>query len=305
MSLFGKNISVGLEMGNQLLRAVQIQHRQGRPRLLAVETQQYTASSAGALSTEGPVWQVVKLGRKADRLVVNVPGSVALVRIVKVEASEMSNLRDWVMWEAQQYLAAPLEEYFIDFQKLRSYEKSGLWEVLVVAARHEAVRERARLFKAVDLKPAIMDTDPLALHNAFEVNYPSQADSPVALVNLERDVTIVLAIRGGGLQDVFTMETPAESEKLCQRIRTCLDNILRHVTPDQGEGEGLVKILLSGGGPHMQEVVVALSSDGQMQVELADPFRELTIMPTLREKLDQSCRASEFMLATGLALRKT
>lgn len=304
MSLFGKNISVGLEMGSHVIRAVQIQHRQGRPRLLAAETQQYTASSTGALSTEGPAWQVVKLGHKAGRLVVNVAGSMALVRIVKVEASEMSNLRDWVRWEAQQYLAAPLEEYFIDFQKLRSHEESGLWEVLVVAARREVVRERARLFKAIDLKPAIMDADPLALHNAFEVNYPTHADSLVTLVNLERDVTTVLAIKGGGLQDVSTMETPEESEKLCQRIRACLDDVLQHVTPDQREGERLVKVLLSGGGPHMQEVLVALSSNSQMEVELADPFRELTIMPTLREKLDRSYRAPEFMLATGLALRK-
>ncbi|KPL18782.1 MAG: hypothetical protein AMJ92_06495 [candidate division Zixibacteria bacterium SM23_81] len=304
MSLFGRNISVGLEMGSHVLRAVQIQHRQGRPRLLALETQQYVASSTGAFSTEGPVWQVVKLGRKTGRLVVNVPGSVALVRIVKVEASEMSNLRDWVMWEAQQYLAAPLEEYFIDFQKLRSHEESGLWEVLVVTARRGAVRERARLFKKVNLKPAIMDADALALHNAFEVNYPSHADSLVALVNLERDVTTVLAIKGGGLQDVSTVKTPAESEKLCQRIHTCLDNILQHVAPGQVQGERFVKVLLSGGGPHVQEVVNALSSKGHMEVELADPFRELSILPTLREKLDRSCRALEFMLATGLALRK-
>jgi Tfp pilus assembly PilM family ATPase len=176
---------------------------------------------------------------------------------------------------------------------------------LVVAARRKAVLERARLFKEAGLKPAIMDADALALHNAFEVNYPSLADALVVLVNLERDVTTVLAMKSGGLQDVSTMETPAESEKLCQKIHTCLDNILQHVTPDQGEGERFVKVLLSGGGPHVQEVIDALSSQGQREIELADPFRELSILPALREKLDRSCRALEFMLATGLALRKT
>jgi Tfp pilus assembly PilM family ATPase len=238
--------------------------------------------------------------------VVNVPGSATLVRKIQVETTEMNYLHDWVMWEAQQYLPAPLEEYVVDYQKLRLHEESGLWEILVVLARREAIRERTRLFKAVNLKPAIMDVDPMALQNSFEVNYPSVVDFPVAVVNLEGDLTTILATRGGVPEGVSTMVTPAESEELCRKINTTLADLLDRMIPEGGDRKEtrFGKVLFSGGGPHLPDVVNFLSSAGQLEVELADPFRELAILPALREKLDQSYRASEFMLATGLALRK-
>jgi Tfp pilus assembly PilM family ATPase len=305
MPLFGKNITVGLEVAGQVLRAVQIEHRQDRPRLLALETQDLPTSSPGVLTAEGPVWKVVKFGRRGGHVVVNVPGSGAFIRKIRVEASEMSCLRDWVMWEAKQYLPTPLEEYFIDFQKLRPGEESGLWEILLVAARRDAVSKRARLFQTVNLKPAIMDVDPLALQNAFEANYPGAVDFPVALVNLERDLVTIVATWGGVPEGVSNMAAAPEPEKLCEQIHNCVDDLLQRIGRDGGKWERFDKILLSGGGPHLKDVANFLSSDGKQKVELADPFRELTILPALRDKLDQSYLASEFMLATGLALRKT
>lgn len=304
MPHFGKNITVGLELSDSVLRAVQVQHRQGRPRLLAIGAQELTNSSMDTLTAQSPVWQVIKSARRAGRLVVNVPGSAVVVRKIQVEDSELNHLRDWVMWEIQQYLSGPTEEYFIDFQRLRLHEESGLWQILVVLARRETIRERAHLFRSIDLRPAIMDTDPLALQNAFELNYPSAVDFPVALINLERDFTTMVATRGRVPEGVSTISTPVESEEFCQEVHTSLGNLLQLVSEDEkGEGQ-FSKILISGGGPHLEAVVDFLSSKGGSEVELADPFRELTILPALMEELDQFYRASEFMLATGLALRK-
>jgi Tfp pilus assembly PilM family ATPase len=300
---FGKNITVGLELSGSVLRAVQVQHRQGRPRLLAIGAQELSDSSLNALTDQSPVWKVVRSGRRPGRLVVNVPGSAVVVRKIQVEDSEMNHLRDWVMWEIQQYLPGPSEEYFIDFQKLRTHQESGLWQVLVVLARRETVRERAHLFRSIDLRPAIIDVDPLALQNAFELNYPSAVDFPVALINLERDFTTLVATRGRVPEGISTISTPLESEELCQEIHASLGTLLQRVTADEEEERRFSKILISGGGPHLEAVVSFLSSHDGSEVELADPFRELTILPALMEQLDQSYRASEFMLATGLALR--
>lgn len=304
MPLFRKNTTVGLEMSGQVLRAVRIQHRQGRPRLLALEKQDLPTSSPDALTTDGPLWKMVKSGRSAGRVVVNVPGSAAIIRKIQVEVSEMGHLQDWAMWEARQYLPAPLEEYFIDFQKLRFHEESGFWDVLLVIARREVIWERTRLLKTINLKPAIMDADPLALQNAFEVNYPSAMEFPIALVNLERDLTTVVATRGGVPEGVSTMVTVSQGERLGQKIRSCLADLLRRMAKDNEAKERFGKVLLSGGASHLQDVANFLSTDGHLGIELADPFRELAILPVLREKLDQSYRASEFMLATGLALRR-
>lgn len=297
---------MGLEMSSGVLRVVQVQHRQGRPRLLALEAQDLPPEFEDIPTRQGPVWNVIKSGRRGDRIVVNVPGSAALIRKIQVEGSEMNYLHDWVMWEAQQYLPAPLEEYVVDYQKLRVHEESGLWEVLVVLARREAIQERTRLFKLVNLKPTIMDVDPMALQNSFEVNYPSSVDFPVALVNLEGDLTTIMATREGVPEGVTTLATPSESEEICRKINTTLAHLLDRMSLGEGQEaeRRFGKVLFSGGNPHLSDVVNSLSSEHELEVELADPFRELAILPAIREKLDQSYRASEFMLATGLALRK-
>jgi Tfp pilus assembly PilM family ATPase len=217
----------------------------------------------------------------------------------------MNYLNDWVTWEAQQYLPAPLEEYFLDFQKLKIHEESGLWQILVVLGHREAVQERAHLVESFHLRPAIMDVDPLALQNAFEINYPSAVDFPVALVNVEQDQTTVLATRDRVPEGIATLATPHEREELCKEIQSTLDDLLQRMIRGKTAEERFSKVLFSGGGPYLQDVVDALSSESKLEVELADPFRELTILPALREKLDRSYRASEFMLATGLALRRT
>ncbi len=305
MPLFGKNIIIGLEIGDRVLRAVQIQHRQSRPRLLDLERQPISDGIPSDITTQGPIWSLLKSGSRAGRIVVNVPGSVALIRKIQVEASEMGYLSDWVRWEAQQYLSAPLEEYFLDFQRLKVHEESGLWQVLVVLAHRDAIQERAQLLESFHLRPGILDVDPLALHNAFELNYPSAVDFPVALVNVEQDVTTMVATHRGIPEGVITMATPAESAQLLQEIRARLDDLRQRISQNKGDQGRFSKVLFSGGSSHLDNVVDALSSDGELDVEVADPFRELTIVPTLREKLDRTFRATEFMLATGLALRKT
>ena len=304
MPLFGKDITVGLEISGRVWRGVQIEHDQVRPRLLALETEELPSKFPDALNTDGPIWKMARSCRKSGRLVVNVPGSVAMIRKVKVEASEMGHLRDWVEWEAQQYLSGPLEEYFLDYQRLRSHDESGLWEVMLVIARREAIRERTRLFEKVHLRPAIMDVDPLALQNAFEVNYPGAIDHPVALVNLEGDLVTLVATRQGVPESATSLSLDPDTAKLSQQIQAGLADLLKQIAPANEENAQFVKVLLSGGGPHLQDVANFLASQDELDVELADPFRELAILPTLREKLDQTYHVPEFMLATGLALRK-
>jgi len=305
MPLFSKDITVGLEMNSQVLRAVRIEHRQDRPRLLALESQGFCTASLHSPDVPEPVLKILKTGRKAGRVVVNVPGSVVRMKKLQIEAAEMDHLQDWVLWEARQYLPGPLEDYFVDFEKLKPGNQSGLWDILLVIARRDSIRERAQLFHKVNIKPTIMDVDSLALQNAFEENYPGFLDSLVALINVELDLTTLVATQGGVPEAMVTMKTPPQNQELCAAIHSGLSQLLQRIGRHQSTPPQFERILLSGGGPQLQEVANELSSRGEVEIEWADPFRELAILPSLREKLDQNFRASEFMLATGLALRKT
>jgi Tfp pilus assembly PilM family ATPase len=303
MLRFGKNITVGLELSGQVLRAACIEHSQDRPKLLALEQQHLPAGTPEALASLGAIGKMIKYGNKARRIVVNIPGCAVHLRKIQVETSETDHLADWVQWEAQQYLPGSPEEYLVEYQKLDAHQ-TGLLDVLLVAARAEDVRHRARFFHAARLHPAIMDADPLALQNAFETNYPGLHNLPVLLANVEEDIISVVATRAGIPEGVISMETPSEQAQRSDELRRIIDQLKDRIQNVEDSGPSGIKMLLSGGSPQLRELANLFSAQEEIEVEFADPFRELAILPDLRNQLEHRFHASEFMLATGLALRQ-
>jgi type IV pilus assembly protein PilM len=246
---------------------------------------------------------VIKYGRKAGRLVVNIPGSIVHIKKIQVETSELEYTRDWVRWEAQQYLPDSPDKYLIDHQKLKPVNED-LWDVLLVMARTESVRNRMQLYRSAGLEPAVVDVDPLALQNAFEVNYPGILDLPVILINVEEDFGTLVTTYGGVPNRVHTLPTGDRIDPFFEQLQKELDHLRsRSGRDDEGPSQA-GKALLSGGGSQIDRIVHFLSSQSGIEVEFAEPFREIAVLPSLREKLDRSYRTSEFLLATGLALRK-
>ena len=299
----GRNITVGLEVSDQVLRAVCIEHSQDRPKLLSLERQQLPEKSPNALNIRGAVGKMVRYGHKTRRIVVNIPGTSVHLRKIQVEASEADHLDDWVRWEAQQYLPGSPENYLVEYQKLNSPQKD-LQDILVVAARAEDVRRRARFFHDARLQPAIMDADPLALQNAFETNYPGWHDFPVLLVNVEQTTVTAVATRSGMPEAALSLEILSRTDSRLDDVQRIVEQLRKRIQDEKESPSSVVKMLFSGGSPHLAEMANLFSAREELEVEFADPFRELAVLPDLRSKLEQHYHASEFMLSTGLALRE-
>jgi|GEM_PF-1803359 len=299
----GKNITVGLELSGQVLRTVCIEHSQDRPRLLALEQQHLPIKPPEDLNIRGVAGKMVKHGNKTRRIVVNIPGTSVHLRKIQVEASEANHLDDWVKWEAQQYLPGSPESYLVEYQRLNSH-RTDLLEILLVAARAEDVRRRARFFHAARLRPAIMDADPLALQNAFETNYPGWHDLPVLLVNVEETAITMVGTRSGLPEGALSLETPSQQVPQTDDVDRIIEQLKSRIRSEEGTQPSAFRMLLSGGSPHLGEMANLFSAREEMEVEFADPFRELAVLPDLRSQLEDRYRASEFMLSTGLALRE-
>ena len=298
-----KNITVGLELNGQALRAVCIEHSHDRPKLLALAQQQFPQNTPAALNIRGDVGRMIKHGNKTRRIVVNIPGTSVHLRKIQVEISETNHLDDWVRWEAQQYLPGFPENYLVEYQKLSS-QRTDFQDVLLVAARAEDVRQRARIFHAAGLRPAIMDADPLALQNAFETNYPGWRDLPVLLVNIEEAAMTAVATRSGLPEGAISLEISSRQIQQVDDIGKIIEQLKDRIWSEGGPQPSAIKMLLSGGSPHLGELANLFSAREEMEVEFADPFRELAVLPDLRSRLEHRYHASEFMLSTGLALRE-
>jgi Tfp pilus assembly PilM family ATPase len=299
----GKNITVGLEFSGQVLRAVCIEHSQDRPKLVALEQQRYPKNIPEALHIRGDAGRMIRNGNKTRRIVVNIPGISVHLRKIQIETSEANHLDDWVRWEAQQCFPGFPEDYLVEYQKLSS-QQADLQDVLLVAARAEDVRQRARIFHSAGLQPAVMDADPLALQNAFETNYPGWHDDPVLLVNIEETTVTAVATRSGLPEGALSLEMSSRQTPRMDDVHRIVEQLKSRIRGEEESRSSAVKMLLSGGSPSLGEMANRFSAEEEMEVEFADPFRELAVLPELRNQLEHRYHASEFMLSTGLALRE-
>jgi Tfp pilus assembly PilM family ATPase len=303
MLRFGKNVTIGLELNGQMGRVVCLEHSQERPRLLALDRQDVADRPPDALFSGSMIGRLIKHGNKTGRVVVNIPGSAVHLKRIQVEASEKDRLDEWVQWEAQQYLPGSPEQYCIEYQKLSSH-RTDLLHVLLVAARVEDVHRRARIFHAARVHPAIMDADPLALQNSFEQNYPGFHHLPVLLTNVEEAMITLVATRSGIPEGIISVEIPPEKDWRADDVPEVVDQLKGKIQQTEDSPSTRVKMLLSGGGSRLGEVAHLFSAQEDMDIEFADPFRELAVLPDLRGRLERQYRPSEFMLVTGLALRQ-
>lgn len=100
---------------------------------------------------------------------VSVSGTSAITRVVQmnIEYGDVQ-IADQIEAEAERYFPFPIDEVYYDFERLGPYLKNPeLADILVAAARVEAVDARVAAITEAGLKPAVVDIETLAVERAF------------------------------------------------------------------------------------------------------------------------------------------
>jgi type IV pilus assembly protein PilM len=197
MALFGrKKLTVGLDVGSGLVKAVVIDHSGPIPELAKVVITPLTDTAIveGEVMDHGIVADAIRqtlaaTGAKTKHIVAAVGGRDVIVKKIQMERVKEQQARELMRWEAEQHVPFDMDSVELDFQVLDP-DGDGLdMSVLLVAAKRELVEARQALFAEAGTAPSVIDVDAFALHNAFEANYPEAINGTIALLNIGNEAT--------------------------------------------------------------------------------------------------------------------
>lgn len=197
MALFGrKKLTIGLDVGSGLVKAVVIDHSGPVPELakVVITPLNDTAIVEGEVMDHGIVADAIRqtiaaTGAKTKNIVAAVGGRDVIVKKIQMERVKEQQARELMRWEAEQHVPFDMDSVELDFQVLDP-DGDGLdMSVLLVAAKRDLVEAKQSLLTEAGASPAVIDVDAFALHNAFEANYPEALTGTIALLNIGNEAT--------------------------------------------------------------------------------------------------------------------
>jgi type IV pilus assembly protein PilM len=302
----------------------------------------------GQLADQGVLTEKVKeifknSGCSKKAVVTSLSGHSVIVKKVNFSTMEEEELRELIRDEAAKYLPFDnMDDINFDFQILGASEYNpNQMDVLIVAAKKEAVNSYVDALTDAGLSVAIMDVDSFALETMYEENYDYQENDMVVVVNIGASITNIGVIRNA--TSVFTRDftmggnavTEAMQEKFgltfeeAERIKTgqmafddaarreVMAGLLSFAEPlileiersieyfqSSYGGVSIKKIILSGGGANLPGLAGELYQRLNIETEIVNPFRKVGVN---RKKLDPDVVdriAPIAAVGVGLALRR-
>jgi type IV pilus assembly protein PilM len=267
-------------------------------------------------------------------------GQNTMTKRMSVPDGSNDEIRDHVMWEAEQYIPFGADESEIDFSVIGNTEGGGK-DILVVAARTDLIEKFQSLFKELNYNPKVVDLNILALSNVIESTALFQnpdLNEGVVVIDYGAQSIKLLVYRLGG--PVFTKDLPfggtliteeiqrqmAVSYEEAEDLKTTVDEkgrlpqevltIVQSQIEEQvneikkslnfyiaaGATDQVSNCFLTGGGARMIILQEMLQSALGIRVEIFDPFKYgLKLANSLSD--DQEQIATIGAVAIGLGLR--
>ena len=251
---------------------------------------------------------------KEKRVAVGISGQAAIAKTIQVPQASGLVLEEAVEAEAEQIFPFAIDETRLRRQRLREVEVDGetMDEYLVIAVKRKAVGDVIDLFKHLKFEPMLVDLNMLAIESAFALSGVDEDGEPTALVDVGASETLVHIIQGsrtlmtrsiafGGSRITQTIgeslnvtRLEAEGIKMGTRtspspravadaIRAEVERLAREmgrtfqmhaqVHPE----DQIHRMVLSGGGVHLDGLPAYLAASLDVPVALAQPFRRVEI----------------------------
>jgi type IV pilus assembly protein PilM len=196
MGLAKKDHLVGLDIGSQSIKIVEIEHsKSGRilKNLGIVEISPDLMEEDDVKDIQGIAELIKKLFKrlkiKEKKVAFSVGGYSIIVKRINVQTMSEEKLLETIHYEAEQYIPFDINDVNLDFQILGENENNrNQMNVLLVAAKKDLIDEYIDLVESAGRQPSIIDVDAFALQNAYEASYLS----PEEIIDEEENETVAL-----------------------------------------------------------------------------------------------------------------
>jgi type IV pilus assembly protein PilM len=335
---------VGLDIGSSAVKLVEIETRGDSMRLLrhGVADLLPDAIVDGEVMDRQLVVETIQnlfdqTGAKTRRVATAMSGRGLIVKKIAMDRMTREDAGEAIVWEAEKHVPYDINDVSVDFEILDTDLGPKQMQVLLVAAKRDAVSAHAELLREAGLEPAVVDVAAFAVQNAIERNYEFAPEEFAALLNIGAESTNLNVVHGG--VPSFTQDLPSGTGRMIEDLQrrtglsreeaavllmkpegeaaeqaaavvgayaeeatTALDRALAYLKTAESV-EKIHRLLLSGGGARIPGVADAFTRArrGEYAVEVADPLKRVDCAGS-----GDAVRASAPMLAVGigLALRK-
>ncbi|MGC8968488.1 MAG: type IV pilus assembly protein PilM [Thermus sp.] len=196
--------ALGLEVGTHALKLVEL--RGFPPTLTALATRPLPPGTLAegvvkepqALSQE--IRELLAEARTRKRYVVSaVPNPGVILRTLQVPRMPPKEMEEAVRWEAERYIPFPIDEVVLDYaplDPLAEVAEGEQVEVMVAAARQEAVASLIEALRGAGLIPVVLDVKPFAGLYPLEETLRGEPDRVAVAIEIGAESTSLLLLKG-------------------------------------------------------------------------------------------------------------
>jgi type IV pilus assembly protein PilM len=346
--VFGRSKSlVGLDIGSSAIKAVELKPAGKGYKVAAYGSEPVPPDSIvdGAIIDGAAVVDAIRRvfegrGIKTRDVAASLSGNAVIVKKISLPTMTEAELQESIYWEAEQYIPFDIQDVNLDYQIVESGGSGkSMMDVLLVAAKKEKIADYTGVIGQAGCTAVVVDVDAFALQNAYEINYGTEPDAVVVLLNVGASATNINILSGD--QSVFTRDiaiggnayTEALQKELnrpyeqADQLKHGLDvegvtfddarPVLRAVTENvmleiqktfdffkaTASSDRVTRIVVSGGASRSEGFTEMLAERFEAPVEVFDPFRKIAIDPK-KLSVEPADIAPTAAVAVGLALRR-
>ncbi|RTH20786.1 pilus assembly protein PilM [Thermus scotoductus] len=196
--------ALGLEIGTANLKLVELSGNPPALRALATRPTPPGMLVEGVIAEPQALAQELKEllaeARTKKRYVVTaVPNPSVILRTLQVPKMPLKEMEEAVRWEAERYIPFPIDEVVLDFaplDPLAEVADGEQVEVMVGAARQEAVASLLEALRGAGLTPIILDVKPFAGLYPLEAQLSSDPEGVSVAVEIGAESTSLVLLKG-------------------------------------------------------------------------------------------------------------
>jgi len=199
---------IGLDIGTNTLRVVQLKGNRKLPLLthLAEINLPRGAVEEGEISdipivseSLRELWR--KAGLRQRQVIIGIANQKVIVRLVELPYMSEEELRAALRYQAQEYIAIPIEEAILDFHIVGEFttpEEEHLMEVLLVAGHRGMIQNFIDALQGADLEPVAIDLSSFALvRSLVESPLLPEEEGATVLMNIGAGITNLAVVEKG------------------------------------------------------------------------------------------------------------
>lgn len=197
---------VGIDIGSSSVKVVLFSHEKGTRKLKAWGHIPFSLPANAqpderkAIISDEISRFFKKMGIQSKYVATSVSGNSVIVRYVKLPKMTKKELDLAIKVEAEPFIPFDINDIYLSYYILNDNiqeEGQQKMEVVIVAAKKEAVNEKIDIITGAGLDPVIIDVDSFALENLYSKLPSAERGKSVLLINMGNKVTNLSVIYSG------------------------------------------------------------------------------------------------------------